>query len=119
MKMSGTGFIQLKSWVLADDRRGCQIDFSRGETKIYITTREFGPLTLKYIETGHEDFSAILKASVEKERREEYEKLKAHFETEDEPRSQCCGAIMHDWPDRDLCPDCKEHTGVEPFIGSE
>lgn len=27
--------------------------------------------------------------------------------------SECCGAEMHDWPDRDICPDCLEHTGVE------
>jgi hypothetical protein len=27
--------------------------------------------------------------------------------------SQCCGEEMPDYPDRDICPACREHTGVE------
>jgi len=26
--------------------------------------------------------------------------------------SMCCGEEMPDYPDNDLCPRCKEHTGV-------
>ena len=27
--------------------------------------------------------------------------------------SACCGIEMPDYPDRDICPRCGEHTGVE------
>ena len=27
------------------------------------------------------------------------------------PFSECCGAYMANWPDSDLCPDCKDHSG--------
>lgn len=34
-----------------------------------------------------------------------------HLDTEQ--FSVCCGGRMPDYPDNDICPDCKEHTGVE------
>lgn len=27
--------------------------------------------------------------------------------------SECCGKKMPDYPDSDICPRCREHTGVE------
>ena len=27
--------------------------------------------------------------------------------------SNCCGAPLPDYPDRDICPDCKEHSDDE------
>lgn len=32
---------------------------------------------------------------------------------EDLPVSNCCGAEIQDWPDIDICPECKEHTDIE------
>ena len=108
-------FAKVNEWVNDNHhQRGCRIDMGDGlPAKIYITTTEFGPLSLKFVETGCEDFSAMLKESVESQRRAEYEKLKAHFEPEGHCLSQCCGTSMPDWPDSDICPHCKEHTGLE------
>jgi len=33
--------------------------------------------------------------------------------------SQCCGAEMPDYPDRDVCPSCGEHTGVEITVDNQ
>jgi len=35
------------------------------------------------------------------------------------PVSVCCGAEMADYPDRDICPSCGEHTGVETIKEDE
>ena len=32
---------------------------------------------------------------------------------EELPLSACCAAELPDWPDSSICPDCKEHTGIE------
>ena len=29
------------------------------------------------------------------------------------PFSECCGAYMANWPDSDLCPDCREHSSPQ------
>jgi len=29
------------------------------------------------------------------------------------PLSNCCGEELNDWPDSDICPECKEHCGIE------
>lgn len=31
--------------------------------------------------------------------------------------SNCCGAYLHDWPDNNLCSDCREFCGA--YIESE
>jgi len=33
--------------------------------------------------------------------------------TDKEYHCSMCGRHLPDWPDSDICPDCKEHTGVE------
>lgn len=38
---------------------------------------------------------------------------------EDIPLSDCCGTEMHEWPDSDICPGCKEHCGIEDGEGEE
>jgi len=38
---------------------------------------------------------------------------------EDIPVSVCCGEEMADYPDRDICPRCGEHTGVETLTEDE
>ena len=30
----------------------------------------------------------------------------------DMPHSNCCGAVMYNWPDNDICPKCHEHCDI-------
>jgi len=48
---------------------------------------------------------------------EELKKSMREFIEDDTLYSGCCGAPMPDWPDCDLCPECKEHS--EPFTEDE
>jgi hypothetical protein len=57
--------------------------------------------------------------SIAEQLRKELEKYIFSWKTEPNYYSNCCDYPLSNWPDSDICPQCKEHCVPDPEMTKE